>query len=80
MLPIVMIQAKAWAKPLRQRLKRGWFQPERLEQAPQPVVEVEAERHLRQDVEQRHVPDAEAGDHVVVDVPLDEAGVERRRR
>ncbi len=27
MLPRVMIQAKAWAKPLRQRLKRGWFQP-----------------------------------------------------
>ncbi len=52
-------------------------QAQRLEQAPQAVVQVEAQRHLGGDVEHRHPPHLKAGHHVVVDVAGHEAGVHR---
>src|SRR4029450_13949097 len=47
--------------------------PQRLKQAPEAVIEVEAERQLGDDVEERDVPDAEAGQHVAAYVPRLEA-------
>ena len=48
---------------------------QRLEQAPQAVVEVEAQDHVGDDVDRRHPGDAEAGEDVVVDVVGPEVGV-----
>src|SRR5262249_26356028 len=53
----------------------GMAQAERLELAPDTVVEVQPEREHRRDVEERHRPAREPRDEVVVDVTLHELRV-----
>src|SRR5208337_3484745 len=46
----------------------GMAEAERLEHAPQAVIEVIAKHDHGDDVEERDGPDLEAGDHVVIDI------------
>ena len=66
-LPTTMIVAIAVARPRRHLLNRGLFQPERLEQAPRAVEEVDAEGDVGDDVEDRHRQPRQAGVEVAVD-------------
>src|SRR5262249_26009768 len=56
-----------------QRIVAGVTQAQRLKEAPDPVVHVEPQDEHGQYVSHGDGPSAETGDHVVVDVPFDEA-------
>ncbi len=77
MLPAAMTAAKTAANTRRRGVVGRVVEAERLEQAPQPVVEVEAEQQVGDDVDQRHRHHLEADHHVVVDVLGVEVGMRR---
>src|SRR5712671_6865380 len=56
------------------------IESQRIEHAPEAVVEVHPEGEIGNDVDRAHPPHLKAGDEVVVDVALDEIGVELAER
>ena len=56
------------------------IEAERIEHAPEPVVEVHTECDVGDDVERAHPPHLKSGHEVVVDVALDEVRMELAER
>src|SRR3954447_5096017 len=57
-------------------IESGVVESQRIEHAPEAVVEMHSQREIGNDVERAHPPHLKAGDEIVVDVAFDKIGME----